>query len=87
MKFVLSSVETAFYQDEHLPYEKYGFVFEEDKSYLGGVYHLLMNNDVEVELNSLEDFLKLRDDLGRPIIVYGRSKGKYELTIYNGFIE
>lgn len=78
MKFTLISARAQF--DKVDPeMQKLGFNFAADK-----FGNLMVNEDgVEIEIESIEQLLKLRDDLGDELII---EPGNY-IRIYNDYIE
>ena len=81
MTFKLTTVEDIYNTYDYLRLDKLGFKFDCKRNELDRSKCYLKISDSEIELNTLEDFVKFVDSYGK-VIVAGR-----EIKLYDGYVE
>lgn len=92
MKFILRSESNYINESEVAIYKQLGFEIEIEKRkdiYFGVINYLhykLLNNNLTIDLNTLEDLVALYNDVGS-LVLNTSNSGIPLIIIYNDYIE
>lgn len=78
MKFKLRTLAYTYSLSEKLRLEKYGFTFEK----IDEDWYNKLDYEVEISINTIEDLIKLSDDVNSELIFDGKT-----IKIYDGYNE